>query len=265
MMSTEIQSCYLGPHISPEQFIAEHTFIHLVNGQIDGYDGHRHYTLHSGESCIIRKNHLARYNKSKAAGTFAKVVVIFDEAFLRSYLETHHRSNQAYNSGGTFLRVRKDERLDGFIQSLKPYYRGGATIDAAVAESKRTELLELLLELHPGYSAILFDFGKPGKINLEAFMNRNYKFNVAIGRLAYLTGRSISAFKRDFEGIFHETPGRWLTKRRLQEAHFLMAQNNEKPGNIYLDLGFEDLSHFSFAFKKMFGIPPTELTGRQKD
>jgi quercetin dioxygenase-like cupin family protein len=84
MTATQIQSCYLGPHISPEQFMAEHIFIHLAEGQIEGYDGNRHYILRAGDSCIVRKNHLARYNKSGANGAFSKVVV-FDEAFLKSF------------------------------------------------------------------------------------------------------------------------------------------------------------------------------------
>lgn len=70
---------------------------------------------------------------------------------------------------------------------------------------------------------------------------------------AFLTGRSLSAFKRDFKTVFHQTPNRWLVKRRLQEARFLIEEKKQKPTDIYMELGFEDLSHFSFAFKKEFG------------
>jgi len=59
-----------------------------------------------------------------------------------------------------------------------------------------------------------------------------------------MTGRSLSAFKRDFKAIFNETPGRWLIQKRLQEAYFLIDKKNKKASEIYLDLGFEDLSHF---------------------
>jgi AraC-like DNA-binding protein len=53
-----------------------------------------------------------------------------------------------------------------------------------------------------------------------------------------------------------------LVKKRLQEAHFLIEKKNKRPSEIYLDLGFETLSHFSFAFKKQFGLTPTELACR---
>lgn len=56
-------------------------------------------------------------------------------------------------------------------------------------------------------------------------MNKNYTFNANTERFTYLTGRSLSAFKRDFKTIFNETPSRWLTKKRLQETFFLLIKS----------------------------------------
>ena len=90
-------------------------------------------------------------------------------------------------------------------------------------------------------------------------MHKNFHFNVSLKRFAYLTGRSLATFKRDFEKIFHLSPSRWLLQRRLQEAHYRIREKGAKPSEVYLDLGFEDLSHFSFAFRKKYGIPPSRL------
>ncbi len=87
MKVNEIKSCYIGPQISPEQFHQRTFFLYLAKGTMEGYDGHERYTLKAGEYCLARKNHLARYNKQKEEGQFEKVVVIFDEAFLKSFLE----------------------------------------------------------------------------------------------------------------------------------------------------------------------------------
>lgn len=62
-----------------------------------------------------------------------------------------------------------------------------------------------------------------------------------------------------FERVFQTTPARWLTQKRLDTAHFLLTEKKQKPSDIYLELGFEDLSHFSYAFKKRFGYPPSQL------
>jgi AraC-like DNA-binding protein len=39
----------------------------------------------------------------------------------------------------------------------------------------------------------------------------------------------------------------------------LIKEKGKKPSEIYFDLGFEDLSHFSFAFKKAYKIAPSKL------
>ncbi|HVV04283.1 MAG TPA: helix-turn-helix domain-containing protein, partial [Puia sp.] len=63
--------------------------------------------------------------------------------------------------------------------------------------------------------------------------------------------------KRDFFKTFGMPPRQWLQERRLTEARHLIEKKNKKPSAIYLDLGFESLSHFSHSFKKKFGTAPT--------
>jgi AraC-like DNA-binding protein len=262
MKVTDIKSCYIGPEISPEQFIAEHFFLYLAKGKINGYDGNKKQTILAGEYCLFFKNHLARYNKEKTENEFEKVVIVFDEAFLKRFQEKHRPAVVKFKSEKAFLKPDKSEWLPDFIQSLAPYYNRSGKINKAFADIKREELLIILLKNQPGLAGIFFDYGIPEKINLEAFMNKNFRFNVSIQRLAYMTGRSLSAFKRDFKEIFNETPNRWLVQKRLQEAHFLIHQKNKRPTEIYLELGFEDLSHFSYAFKNQFGYTPTELSNK---
>ncbi|WP_348970677.1 helix-turn-helix transcriptional regulator [Chondrinema litorale] len=88
------------------------------------------------------------------------------------------------------------------------YYKISNDINKVFDNVKREELLLILLQNQPELTAILFDYGMPQKVDLEEFMNRNYKFNVSIDRFAYLIGRSLSAFKRDFKQIFNDTPNR---------------------------------------------------------
>lgn len=259
MKYTEIKSCYIGPEISPEQFIAEHFFLYLAKGTIEGYDGINKYHLKAGEYCIARKNHLARYNKQKQDGEFEKVVVIFDTEFLKFFAAKHKITAQKATDEAAFVLLKKTNLVPNFILSLMPYYNDGGELDNTFSNIKREELILILLKENPDLKDILFDFAPPEKIDLKAYMNRNYKFNITMERFAYLTGRSISAFKRDFASIFSDTPSRWLIQRRLQEGYFLMEKKGKKPSDIYLDLGFEDLSHFSFAFKKKYGIPPSEI------
>ncbi|SEM10793.1 AraC-type DNA-binding protein [Chryseobacterium taichungense] len=259
MKFNNLQSCHLGPEISPEQFIPEHFFLFLLKGSMISYDGYKHYRMNPGDYCIARKNHLVRYTKYKDDGKFEKVIITFDEPFLRKFLERHSYTAGPTDNDNSFLFIKEDLLIENFVRSLEPYYNGTETLDDDFVDIKREELLMILLKNNPDLKDIFFNFNIPHKIDLEHFMNQNYKFNISLERFAFMTGRSLSSFKRDFKMIFNMAPGKWLIKKRLQEAYFLLEKEDKKPSDIYIDLGFEDLSHFSFAFKKEFGVSPSEI------
>jgi AraC-like DNA-binding protein len=255
---------YVGKEISPEQFIAEHTFAYVSKGIMNVYDGNKQIILRSGDCCIGRKNRLARYNKEKVDNELEKVFVFFDQAFLKQFQARYKPKIVKFKSTETIIPVCGNDLLPGFIQSLLPYY-DRAKIKDPFADVKREELLIILLQQQPELAGLFFDYDVPQKINLDEFMNRNYKFNVSIERFAFLTGRSLSAFKRDFKETFNDTPNHWLVRKRLQEAYFLIGKKKQRSSDIYLELGFESLSHFSYAFKKQFGLTPTELVREGKE
>ncbi|MGF7080951.1 helix-turn-helix domain-containing protein [Mucilaginibacter sp. UYCu711] len=252
------------PVISQEQFIPDHIFLYVTKGAVECYDGNKTYTFKAGEYCIARKNRLARYRSLNIGSEFEKIIFCFEEGFLRSFQNKHKSERTDFYSANTFIKINATKRIPEFIRSLEIYREGSGKLEDAFEDLKYEEILIILLNNQPELAGIFFDYGSPEKINLEAFMNRHFKFNVRLERFASLTGRSLSAFKRDFKTIFNDTPSHWLINKRLQEAYFMIERNNKKASDIYLDLGFEDLSHFSFAFKKLFGIRPTELAAQIK-
>jgi AraC-like DNA-binding protein len=115
------------------------------------------------------------------------------------------------------------------------------------------------LHLKPSLKSFLFDFKEPYKIDLEKFMLLNYHYNVPIEHFAKLTGRSLATFKRDFDQAFQTSPRKWLKEKRLAEAYHLIQQKKQKPTEIYLEIGFENLSHFYTSFKQKFGVTPASI------
>lgn len=251
-------------NIWQEQFIPDHVFIYLLKGAIRVFDGNESHTFVAGEACIARKNRLAKYEILNNGEPMQPVLFCFDEPFLRDFQEKHSVTPPVSSLQDTFIKVSESGLITSFIQSIQPYYKGAMQLEDAFEDLKYEELLVILLKMQPNLADVLFDFRKPGKIDLEEFMNRNFRFNVSMERFAYLTGRSLSAFKRDFKSIFDDTPSRWLIKKRLQEAHFLIEKKQRKPSEIYLELGFETLQHFSSAFKKLFGRTATDLSNAVK-
>jgi AraC-like DNA-binding protein len=57
----------------------------------------------------------------------------------------------------------------------------------------------------------------------------------------------LSTFKRHFTSEYNEAPGKWLQDKRLQK---LKNCYKMKASDIYLDIGYNNLSNFSMPFKK---------------
>lgn len=88
------------------------------------------------------------------------------------------------------------------------------------------------------------------KINIEDVMINNFQYNLKISEFAILSGRSLSAFKRDFQSQFRTTPSSWLKNKRLEYAKELLLENNLNINEICYEIGFINSSHFIKAFKK---------------
>ena len=155
--------------------------------------------------------------------------------------------------------LKPDALLKSYFQSLLPYVEQSEKISKKLAAIKTNEAIELLLHLKSSLKSFLFDFSEPHKIDLEKFMLQNFHYNVPIEHFAKLTGRSLAAFKRDFGHIFQTSPRKWLQEKRLTEAYHLIKQKKRKPTEIYLELGFENLSHFYTSFKQKFGVTPASI------
>ena len=255
-----VYSCYANRSREGEQFVADHVFSYQESGMLILDDGSRKYTFQEGDFKLVRRNHLVKFNKlPPARGEFKSLSVYLDQETLRNFSMEYGYKSEKHEDGKAIVALKNNPLYKGYIDSLIPYLQMGIAGNNKLTDLKLKEALLLLLQVNPELKNILFDFSEPGKIDLEGFMNKNYHFNVELKRFAYLTGRSLATFKRDFEKIFHVSPSRWLLQKRLQEAHHRIRDEGAAASDIYLDLGFEDLSHFSFAFKKMYGVSPSKV------
>lgn len=256
-------SCYHARNREGEQFVPEHVFSCQLTGTLTVNTGAKEYVFKEGEFRFIRRDQLIKFIKQPPPdGIFQSISIYLDQETLRKFsLESGYKAEAGKHAPEAVTILKQEPLYKSFMDSLLPYVQPNQLINEQLQQLKLKEAILILLQSRPELKDILFDFREPGKIDLEEFMNRNFQFNVQLKRFAYLTGRSLATFKRDFEQIFHTSPSKWLLQRRLQEAHYLISEKGKAPSDVYLDTGFEDLSHFSFAFKKMYGVPPSRLAG----
>lgn len=255
-----LYSCYSQKSSEGEQFIANHSLGLIITGTSEISIGEEKFTYSDGDFRFFRRNQLARYTKyPPSGGEYKSISITMDQDILRSISTEYDWRMEKSNTDITGLALESKGLLKNYIDSIKPYLDGGNEFNKALIDLKVKEAVIILIQLKPVLKDVLFDFSEPGKIDLEAYMNANYKFNVDINRFAYLTGRSLATFKRDFEKIYNTSPNRWLQHKRLDDAYYLIKEKGWKSSDVYLEVGFKDFSHFSFAFKKAYGVAPSRL------
>lgn len=239
--------------------INQHALVSVISGEMKIIQTGHSYIFRSGDTFLIPRNQLARVTKYPADGQpYRAVSVYFTLDFLRKY----YTSQKIDHNSQDIPKIKLFDPhplLDSLFSSLLPYFNLADELPAAIAAGKVQEAIAILRTIDPGIDRILGHFEEPGKIDLEDFMEKNYMFNMSAEKFGYLTGRSLTTFKKDFKKVFSTTPQKWLTKKRLELAHYQIAEGKQKPSAVYFEAGFENLSHFSFAFKKQFGYNPTHI------
>jgi AraC-like DNA-binding protein len=158
----------------------------------------------------------------------------------------------------TAAEVKPSEYLDGFFHSMLTYFRGENRPPDHILVLKLKELLITLMNSDPTLTAYFNSLTQTDKPSLSQIMEKNFCFNLKLEDYAELAHRSLSAFKRDFKQQYDDTPGKWLTKRRAHYAANLLANSGMSISQTAFESGFEDLSHFSRAFKSIIGNSPSD-------
>ncbi|GGH10892.1 helix-turn-helix transcriptional regulator [Sphingobacterium alkalisoli] len=238
-----------------------HMLIWFISGETKIVQADATYFFKKGDIFLIPRNQLATIiNYPKEGQPHKTVVMHLSTERLRHFYAKLNVKPKASELQKIYV-FNSHPLLESCLASLVPYFEM-QELPEDIASLKITEAVTILRTIEKGIDNLLANFEEPGKIDLADYMERNFMFNLPLEKFGYLTGRSLTTFKRDFSKAFNCTPQRWLTRKRLELAHYQFVEKKRKAIEVCYETGFENLSHFSYAFKKHFGYAPTELLNR---
>jgi len=253
-------TCTIDKEYTWENIMPQHIVAYIYSGTLHLSYGKSALTFNPGDAILVPKNQLSRSVKTPLDGKpFKCLSMLLPESQLREFyldrpiLETWTENISKHRP------IKSHPLLKSYFDSLLPYFDMQDELPEAIVSIKIQEVLTIIDKVDKRASSILGSFHKTGKIDLKKYMEEHFMYNLPLERFAFLTGRSLTTFKSDFKKIFKKTPGKWLTEQRLNLAHHKLAAENQKTSEVYHSVGFENLSHFSFAFKKAFGYSPSNI------
>ncbi|MFD3484160.1 helix-turn-helix domain-containing protein [Streptomyces sp. NPDC058665] len=87
-------------------------------------------------------------------------------------------------------------------------------------------------------------------------MDRDYAQPLDVPALARIAHVSQAHFTRTFRATFGETPHRYLQRRRVERAMFLLRETDRAVTDICYEVGFSSPATFSRTFRDIVGRPP---------
>ena len=93
-------------------------------------------------------------------------------------------------------------------------------------------------------------------------MDRAYAEPLDVPALARIAHVSQAHFIRTFRAAFGETPNRYLQRRRVERAMFLLRSTDRSVTDICMGVGFASLGTFSRVFRDVVGEPPSQYRRR---
>lgn len=100
-------------------------------------------------------------------------------------------------------------------------------------------------------------------INIQQYLLNHYQENININDLTEAfnvsKGTLFNAFKKEFNTTIHQR----LLSIRLDKARILLTTSSYTIKEIALECGFKDSDYFCKAFKKMYGITPTQTKNHE--
>lgn len=88
-------------------------------------------------------------------------------------------------------------------------------------------------------------------------MDRDFALPLDIPELAGTANVSPAHFIREFKATFGETPHRYLQRRRVERAMYLLRTTDRSVTDVCMEVGFSSLGTFSRQFTEIIGESPT--------
>jgi len=251
----------LNPLIKREGYISNHVISMVLEGEqvIKTYD-EKIIRVKKNEVLFIPRGMYYITDLLPDKGAFKSLLFYFDDSIIEQFLATSKVTEISNKSVPDHLIFGVVPRLKLFAESLLQIYQDRQLRNKNFLDLKILEMLYLLNDLakEQEFANFLFRLTLPKKRNIKAFMENNFDKPLKIEDYAYLTGRSVSTFRRDFKSFYQTTPQKWLKEKRLAKALTILSKNEISVTELAYEVGYENISYFIKEFKNKVGQSPKQ-------
>ena len=241
-------------------FLEQHLLYVVLGGSVKLTCGRQTWTVSKNEMILLRRAQSVSYEKqgSEETGLFESQLFAINDELLKDFLTSQQvQIPQMTEELGAQVSPMSD-RLVAYCWSLSPYFNDPSQVNPGLLRLKVMELLYNVMDCSKNIFRQMLQLRQPVKTDIHRVVEENYTSPISLDELAYLSGRSLSSFKREFQDIYGESPARWIREKRLSKAQQMLRSSSLSVADVAYSLGFENPTHFSRIFKQQYGYAPSQ-------
>jgi AraC-like DNA-binding protein len=217
-------------------------------------------TLNSKQSLLLKKGNWLWTELLDTEAIYYCKLFFFSEERLMEFLQKHTKNSFHHKDEIPYFVIENDDYIITFLNSMSVLNTASSDYTERLLLVKFEEImLYLLYKYEEKFEFYLYSLISKEVSPFKNVVESNVHSNLKLEEIAFLCNMSLSTFKRHFIVEYNEAPGKWLQDKRLQRAKEILKEGQLKASDIYLDMGYNNLSNFSIAFKNKFGKSPKEI------
>ena len=248
-----------------DALINEARIVHIVHGRSRLHAANDALELKSGDTIVMKADHFVNHWVENKGNESNEVIAFqLNSDFLRDLYGNQLPSWFIKKSSPGNHSVEKADKhllLTEYFKNLRSYFDNDRLLSEELVRLKVRELLSLLIETESS-GTIRSLFGHlfiRGDYDFQKVIQKNLFEDLGVEELAFLSGLSLSSFKRKFNSIYGTSPNKYITSKRLEKSQMLLKSTDLSISDIAYECGFSDVGYFSRVFKSYYNTLPSDI------
>jgi AraC-like DNA-binding protein len=232
--------------------LSEATFTYVLRGEKHLFNNGKSFHLRPGSLLFLPPRSVVFSEIPQQSTRFESINITLPAAFLKSFQADENIGGSLQSRHAMYLQAT---RIDRCFESLHADF--GAFRGSEQLTSRLYNLLgNCAVDIYQPGNGAHTESGNP---LLQTVVAQSLYAPITLPQLAAQCHLSLSTFKRRFAAEFGASPKPWLLAKKLETAYFYLQLGQLNVSEVSLLTGFENLAHFSWAFRKHFGCAPSQV------
>ncbi|WP_345210862.1 AraC family transcriptional regulator [Mucilaginibacter gynuensis] len=254
-----VESCTQTSRKQGTMFLQNHMLLVVMEGTNKITYCNNEFVVNKNEMVFLKKAIQIGYDKTgnpEKGNVYESMMFFLKDEFLIEFMKMANIQSVETDEMVKVVVKPVKPLLQKFFDSVVPYFENPEAIDGNLLKLKMMELLYDLASTDKNLLQQLLQLKQQVYGDIPTIVMEHYATPATLTELAYLSGRSLSSFKRDFHAIYKTTPALWIREKRLTKAAELLRADMAVKDVCY-SLGFESVAHFSRLYKSHYGCSPS--------